>query len=307
VSVVVLAYHEMGRACLRTLLRCGVPVSAVFTYEDDPAEGGWFGSVAEAARSAGLPTFTTEAINEPRWVEHVAGLTPDVLFSFHYRHLVKKPLRSIPRHGAVNLHASLLPRYRGRSPLNWQLVHGESESGVTLHHMLARADAGDVIAQRRVPVGPDDTALELYRRLVRAAEALLEEQLAGILAGTAPRIPQDESLATSFGGRTPEDGRIDWRRPAREIHDLVRAVSRPWPGAFSDLAGGRLMLWRTAPRAAIAGASDLAPGEIWCGAGSWFVGTGDGWIELLDFECSAPDGLRGDEVIPAPCAGRSAA
>jgi UDP-4-amino-4-deoxy-L-arabinose formyltransferase/UDP-glucuronic acid dehydrogenase (UDP-4-keto-hexauronic acid decarboxylating) len=300
VNVVVLAYHEMGCACLRTLLRCGVPISAVFTYEDDPTEGGWFASVADAARSAGIPTYTTEAINEPRWVERVAELAPDVLLSFHYRHLVKKPLRSVPRHGAVNLHASLLPRYRGRSPLNWQLVRGETESGVTLHHMVARADAGDIIAQRRVPVGPDDTALDLYRKLVRAAEALLEEQIAGILAGKAPRIPQDEAAATIFGGRTPEDGRIDWRRPAREIHDLVRAVTRPWPGAFSDLPGGRLMVWRTAPRRDVAGASALAPGEVWRGAG-------DGWIELLEFECSAPGGLRGGELIPAHCARRSAA
>jgi len=307
VSVVVLAYHEMGRACLRTLLRCGVPVSAVFTYEDDPAEGAWFGSVAEAARSAGVPTFTTEAINESRWVDTVADFAPEVLFSFHYRHLVKKPLRQIPHRGAVNLHASLLPRYRGRSPLNWQLVHGESESGVTLHHMVARADAGDIIAQRRVPVAPDDTALELYRRLIGAAERLLEEQVPGILAGTAPRIPQDESLATTFGGRTPEDGRIDWRRAAREIHDLVRAVSRPWPGAFSDLPQGRLQVWRTAPRASVAGASRLVPGEIWRGAGSWFVGSGDGLVELLDFECSAPGGLRSGELIPVAGARRSAA
>lgn len=306
-SVVVLAYHEMGRACLRTLLRCGAPVAAVFTYEDDPAEGGWFGSVAETARSAGIPTYTTEAINEPRWVETVAHLAPDVVFSFHYRHMVKKPLREVPRYGAVNLHASLLPRYRGRSPLNWQLVHGERESGVTLHHMVARADAGDIIAQRRVPVGPDDTARELYRRLVSAAEQLLEEQLADILAGTAPRIPQDESLATCFGARSPEDGRIDWQRPAREIHDLVRAVTRPWPGAFSEVPGGRLQVWRSAPRSSVAGAPRLAPGEVWRGAGSCFVGSGDGIVELIDFECSVPGGLRSGEVLPAATARRSAA
>ena len=306
-SVVVLAYHEMGCACLRTLLRRGVPVSAVFTYEDDPKEGGWFGSVAELARGAGLPTHTTESINDPRWVERIAALAPDVLFSFHYRHLVKQPLRSLPRHGAVNLHASLLPRYRGRSPLNWQLVHGERESGVTLHHMVGRADAGDVIAQRRVAVDPDDDALALYRKLMRAAEALLEEQLDGILAGTAPRTPQDEARATTFGGRTPEDGRVDWRRPAREIHDLVRAVSRPWPGAFADLDGGRLWIWRSAPRAAVPVAPALAPGELWRGAGSWFVATGDGLLELLEFDCSAPGGLRSGAALRAPAATRGAA
>ena len=298
-SVVVLAYHEMGCVGLRTLLRRKVPVSAVFTYAPDPAEGAWFGSVAEIARRAGIPTHLTTSINEPRWVDLIAGLAPDVVLSFHYRHLVKKPIRSIPRHGAVNLHASLLPRYRGRCPLNWQLVHGETESGVTLHHMVARADAGDIIAQRRVPVGPDDTALELYRKLLRAARKLLAEQLAAILDGTAPRMPQDESQATTFGGRTPEDGRIDWRRPAREIHNLVRAVTRPWPGAFSDVPGGRLMVWSSAPRAVAPRGPSLAPGELWRGAGAWFVGTGGGVLELLDFECSAAEGLRSGEVTPA--------
>lgn len=295
----VLAYHEMGCVGLRTLLRRGVPVGAVFTYAPDPVEGTWFGSVAELARGAGIPTHVTTSINEPRWVNLIAGLAPDVVLCFHYRHLVKKPIRSIPRHGAVNLHASLLPRYRGRSPLNWQLVHGETESGVTLHEMVARADAGDILAQRRVPVGPDDTALELYRKLLRAAEELLDEQLAGILDGTAPRVPQDESRATTFGGRTPEDGRIDWTRPAREIHNLVRAVTRPWPGAFGDARGVRLMVWKSAPRAAAPGGPSLAPGEVWLGAGSWFVGTGDGVLELLDFECSAAEGLRSGEETTA--------
>jgi UDP-4-amino-4-deoxy-L-arabinose formyltransferase/UDP-glucuronic acid dehydrogenase (UDP-4-keto-hexauronic acid decarboxylating) len=284
VSVVVLAYHEMGCVGLRTLLRHGVPVSAVFSYAPDPTEATWFGSVAELARGAGIPTHLTASINEPEWVRRIAGLAPDVILSFHYRHLIQRPIRSIPRYGAVNLHASLLPRYRGRCPLNWQLVHGETESGVTLHHMVARADAGDIIAQRRVCVGPDETALELYRKLLRAAEELLDEQLAGLLAGTAPRLPQDESRATTFGGRTREDGRIDWTRSAREIHDLVRAVTRPWPGAFGDVPGGRLSVWTSAPRTAAAAGGALAPGELRARAGSWFVGTGDGVLELLDFE-----------------------
>jgi UDP-4-amino-4-deoxy-L-arabinose formyltransferase/UDP-glucuronic acid dehydrogenase (UDP-4-keto-hexauronic acid decarboxylating) len=306
VSVVVLAYHEMGCACLRTLLRCGVPVAAVFTHEDDPAEGGWFASVADTARSAGIPTFSPANVNQPRWVEHVAALAPDLLLSFHYRHLLKRALLALPRSGALNLHASLLPRYRGRSPLNWQLACGETESGVTLHHMVGRADAGDIVAQRRVPVDPDDTALALYRKLIRAAEALLERQLPTLLEGRAARSAQDERLATTFRGRTPEDGRIDWKRPAAEIHNLVRAVCRPWPGAFSDVGGGRLLVWRTAVRPAVAGAPALAPGELWRGAGSWFVGSGDGLLELLEFESSVPGGLRSGQRLPALSSGSSA-
>jgi len=163
VSVVVLGYHEMGCTGLRALLRRGVPVSAVFTYRDDPDENCWFGSVASLATGAGIPVFLTESIHDARWIGHLRALRPDVLFSFYYRHILRRPILEVPRLGAYNLHGSLLPRYRGRCPLNWQLVHGERESGVTLHVMTPRADAGDIVGQERVAVGPDDTAGELIK------------------------------------------------------------------------------------------------------------------------------------------------
>jgi len=287
-SVVVLAYHEMGCMGLRVLLKRGADVAAVFTYEDNPAENIWFESVAELARRHGIPTFTTEDVNAPEWVARIRSLGPDVVFSFYYRHMLKLAIREIPRHGCVNLHGSLLPKYRGRSPINWQLVNGETESGVTLHYIIGRADAGDIIGQERVAVGPDDTAIDLYRKLLPAAEKLLHRELAGILTGTAPRIPQDDSQATVFGGRRPEDGRLDWRWPARKIHDLVRAVAPPWPGAFSDGPDGRLMVWRTQLCPAPGAMAPLAPGQMVRDQGRVLVGTGDGLIELID--SAAPDG-----------------
>ena len=289
-SVVVLAYHEMGCLGLRVLLERGVRVAAVFTYEDDPSENVWFGSVAGLARSHGIPTFTTECINVPEWLSCIRSLEPDVIFSFYYRHMIKRPIREIPRLACVNLHGSLLPKYRGRCPVNWQLIHGETESGVTLHHIIGRADAGDIIGQERVAVGPDDTALDLYRKLLPAAEAVLTRHLDGILSGTAPRVPQDDSRATVFGGRRPEDGRIDWSRPAQEIHNLVRAVAPPWPGAFSDGPGGRVMVWRTRLLSFGAGSGALRPGQVQREGERVFVGTGDGSIELLDY--AAPGGDR---------------
>jgi len=296
-SVVVLAYHEMGCLGLRGLLEHGAEVAAVFTYEDAPGENVWFGSVAELARRHGIPTFTTECINDPEWVERIRALRPDVVFSFYYRHMLKRPIREIPRHGCVNLHGSLLPKYRGRCPVNWQLVHGEAESGVTLHRIVGRADAGDIIGQERVPVGPDDTALDLYRKLLPAAEAVLTRHLDGILSGTAPRVPQDDSQASVFGGRRPEDGRIAWTRPAWEIHNLVRAVAPPWPGAFSDAADGRLMIWRTRLFPGASRPEALGPGHVQRERGHVLVGTGDGTIEILDY--AAPEGreLRPGEVL----------
>lgn len=301
-SVVVLAYHEMGCTGLRALLRRGVQVSAVFTYADDPHENCWFASVAALARSAGIPAILTEAINDEAWVRHVAALKPDALFSFYYRHIVGRALREIPRLGAFNLHGSLLPRYRGRCPVNWQLVHGERESGVTLHEMIGRADAGDIVGQERVPVGPDDTALQLYARLNAAAEVLLARELDAVLAGRAVRRPQDESQATVFGGRRPEDGRIVWSWPRRRVHDLVRAVAPPWPGAFGELPDGRLLVGRTSLELP-AGAPSPAPGRVALSGGELFIGAGDGPVRVLEWAAPAGRPLRDGEALdpgPAP-------
>jgi len=215
-----------------------------------------------------------------------------VLFSFYYRHIIKAAIRRIPRRGCINMHGSLLPKYRGRCPLNWQLVHGETESGLTLHHIVGRADAGDIIGQERVPVGPNDTAMDLCRALLPAAETLLHRHLDAILDGSAPRTPQDDDAATVFGGRCPEDGRIDWAWPAQRIHNLVRAVGRPWPGAFSDGPAGRLMVWRTR----VLSAGDLAPGRVRVDEDRVLAGTGDGLIELLD---TTPGPLRDGDVLAA--------
>jgi len=299
VSVVVLGYHEMGCTGLRALLRRGVPVSAVFTYADDPDENCWFGSVASLASGAGIPVFVTRSIHDARWLGHLRALRPDLLFSFYYRHILRPQILEIPRLGAYNLHGSLLPRYRGRCPVNWQLVHGERESGATLHVMTARADAGDIVGQERVAVGPDDTAVELYSRLNAAAGVLLDRHLDALLAGRAPLTPQDESQATVFGGRRPEDGRIDWTWPRARIHDLVRAVAPPWPGAFGELPDGRLMVWRTS-RQPPAGLPPLPPGVLAAQGARLFAGAGDGPIELLAWQ--APDdrpARSGERLAPA--------
>ena len=169
------------------------------------------------------------------------------MFSFYFRQILKPALLAIPSRGALNLHGSLLPRYRGRCPVNWVLVHGETETGVTLHYMEPTPDTGDIVAQRRVPITDDDTALTLNRKLGEAARELLRVTFPALLAGTAPRMPQDHTRATTFGGRRPEDGRLAWRRPARELYNLVRAVTHPYPGAFTTWAGTKLLVWKARP------------------------------------------------------------
>ncbi len=242
-KAIVLAYHNLGCLGIEALLRHGFQVAAVFTHADDAAENVWFRSVARLAGSRGLQVYTPEDINAPEWVDRARGMNPDILFSFYYRRLIRRPLLDLPGAGCLNLHGSLLPKYRGRCPVNWVLLNGEKETGVTLHYMTPRPDDGDIVDQERVPIGGDDTAAILYEKLMPAADRLLDRALPGILAGTARRLPQNHSLASYFGGRTPDDGLIDWGQAATRIRNLVRAVTRPYPGAFTWFSGQKLYIW----------------------------------------------------------------
>jgi methionyl-tRNA formyltransferase len=241
---VLFAYHEMGYACMEALLAMGAPIVALFTHEDDPNEAIWWRSCAQLAREHGIATFTPDGIDQS-WQERIAALKPAVIYSFYYRYLIQQSLLALAPRGAFNMHGSLLPKYRGRAPVNWMLVNGEREAGVTLHHMVARADAGDIVGQRSVAIDDLDTALTLYQKLVPLGVELINEFHPMIAAGCAPRHPQNITEGHYFGRRRPEDGRIDWNWPARRIFNLVRAVTHPYPGAFAIVDGRKLFIWKT--------------------------------------------------------------
>jgi len=243
---VVFAYQDIGYVCLRELLRFDDTVSAVITHTDDPHEQIWFRSVRELASAHHLPVFAPETVNTPEWVARIRAWQPDFIFSFYYRQILSPQILALARHGALNLHGSLLPRYRGRCPVNWVLIHGERETGVTLHYMEAKADRGDIVAQRTVPISDSDTVRTLYAALADAAATLIRDTYPALRAGRAPRIPQDHAAATVFGGRRAADGRIDWSQPAGSIHNLVRAVTHPYPGAFTTREGRPLYVWEAA-------------------------------------------------------------
>ena len=279
--IIVFGYHDIGVGCLQELLAQGADVVAVVSHRNDPGETIWFGSVADLAAAHGIPVMTPEDPNAPACVEAVRCLRPDLIFSFYYRRLLSPAILALPSLGAINLHGSLLPKYRGRAPLNWVLVHGERMTGVTLHYMDARADHGDIIAQKAVPIAVEDTALTLSRKLTAAARALLAETYPLIVTGRAPRIPQDHSAATIFGRRTAADGLIEWSRPAWEIYNLIRAVTRPFPGAFTFWADRRIFLWSARPPGS---RSSPAPAGTVLGTGeggTLEVATGDGVLEVL--------------------------
>ena len=243
---VVFAYHNVGVRCLKVLLAHGVDVALVVTHQDNPNETIWFESVAATAAQYGIPVVAAEDPNTPEFIARLETIRPDFLFSFYYRLMLKPALLATAARGAYNMHGSLLPRYRGRVPVNWAVLHGERETGATLHRMVAKPDAGEIVARQAVPILPDDTAFDVFGKVTLAAEMALDRVLPQLLAGTAPHVMPDLQAGSYFGGRKPEDGRIDWTKSAQEIHNLVRAVAPPYPGAFFDLPDGRrLRLLRT--------------------------------------------------------------
>jgi methionyl-tRNA formyltransferase len=278
---VVFAYHDVGVRCLRTLLARGVDVPLVFTHADAPGENIWFDSVARHARWHGIEVLTPETPNRPEMVERVRALRPEFLFSFYYRSLLGAELLALPTRGAYNMHGSLLPKYRGRVPVNWAVLNGEHETGATLHAMVARPDAGDLIDSEAVPILPDDTALEVFRKVTVAAEVTLHRCLPALIAGTARHTPQNLSAGSYYGRRSARDGAIDWRRGALAVHNLIRAVAPPYPAAFSEAEGLPLRILRSLP-AASAGRAE-APLLRWRD-GNVYALCHDGALKLLQFE-----------------------
>jgi len=257
-TAVVFAYHDVGCRCLKVLLDQGIRVPLVITHRDDPAETVWFASVAELARGRSIQTLVPDDPNTPEIAGRIRDLRPDFLFSFYYRLMLKPALLSAPRHGAFNMHGSLLPKYRGRAPVNWAIIHGETETGATLHEMVEKPDAGRIVDQEAVGILPDELAVDVFGKVTGAAERVLERSLPKLVDGSAVLRAQDLSKGGYFGGRRPEDGRIDWSVPAKRVHDLVRAVAPPYPGAFTEVEGMRLRVLRTRRGARKSGAPAAA-------------------------------------------------
>jgi len=242
---VVFAYSEVGVRCVRELLSQGVDIAILFTHEDDPGESQWFGSVKQLAKENGVRVETPDDPNTPYWVEEGRQAAPEYLFSFYYRYMLKAPWLAVPTRGALNMHGSLLPKYRGRAPIHWAIIHGEAATGASLHYMLEKPDAGALVAAQAVPILENDNALQVSEKVADAAQQVLHRSLPALLAGTATAQPLDLTQGSYFGRRRPEDGRIDWRQTARQVHNLVRAVAPPFPGAFTDVNGCRLALLET--------------------------------------------------------------
>ena len=257
-GAVVFAYHNVGVRCLKVLLARGIEVGLVVTHQDNPAETIWFDSVAALCQEQGIPFVTPDDPGAPDLFAKVQAAQPDFIFSFYYRHMLPAALLALAKNGAYNMHGSLLPTYRGRVPVNWAVLHGETETGATLHEMAAKPDAGAIVAQTSVPILPDDTAYEVFGKLTVAAEQTLWRVLPAMLKGEAPKLPNDVGKGSYFGGRKPEDGRIDWSQPAQAVYNLHRAVAPPYPGAWTTIGGRTFVIGKA--RLSSQPLPDLPPG-----------------------------------------------
>ena len=239
-TAVVCAFSHVGHEALAGLLDAGVEVLAVYTYPQ-AQEDAWFQPPAALAKARGIPVHLEPRFNEDAVYERIRALSPDFLFSFYFREMIQARFLELPRLGAYNLHGSKLPAYRGRAPINWVLVKGEAETGVTLHAMTPKPDDGDIVGQTAIPIAWDETALSLTRKAAAAGRELVAGTVPRLVDGSAVRISQKTlGPSTYFGGRKPEDGELRFDMTAAEAFNLVRAVADPWPNAFLELPGGKV-------------------------------------------------------------------
>ncbi|MBQ1620827.1 MAG: methionyl-tRNA formyltransferase, partial [Oscillospiraceae bacterium] len=279
--IVFMGTPEFAVASLKRLVEDGHEICGVFTQPDKPKNRGMklvFPPVKEFALSQGLPVFQPESMKEESAVELLRSLKPELSVVAAYGQILPQEALQVPALGSINVHASLLPRYRGAAPINWAILNGESETGVTIMHMAKKLDAGDIIAVRRTPIDPNEDAEMLFARLAELGAQLLSETIPLIESGAATRTPQDEAQSTYAPMLSRALSPIDWKRPSRVILDQIRGLV-PWPVASTVLDGKTLKIYQAQPCKAT---SEL-PGMMRAVKGGIEAACGDGQSILITF------------------------
>jgi methionyl-tRNA formyltransferase len=289
--------HTVGVRALEAIAASDEVVGVV-CHPPDREDGVRYESVHDFACSRGWKTLRGKGRDDSVY-EFVGKVRPDLLWITDHRYLIPPQLINAASQGGVNLHPSLLPKYRGRAPVNWAILQGESELGSTAHFVDEGMDSGDVIAQKRYTLSPEQDVGDALNLLCPLYSQVTREVLQSFHRGQVPRTPQDHSQATVFPRRTPEDGLIDWKKPAREVWNLVRAVAVPYPGAFSFVAGEKLVVWKARP-ATMADPRGV-PGEILeIAAGDVTVRCGDtALLCAVERNSAAAEKLRPGMVLGA--------
>lgn len=242
-KTIVFAYHDIGCIGLRSVFESKFKVEAVFTHKNDKNENCFFSSVFDLSSKLKLQTFFPKNVNSSIWIKKIKKIKPDFIFSFYYRKILSEELLKLAKIGRFNLHGSLLPKYRGRSPLNWVILNGEKETGVTFHEMISKVDSGNIIAQKKIPVTDFDTAYTLHKKIKKISWELLKSVLPLIKSGKYVSKPQNEEEATYFGKRKPEDSLINWFQSADKINNLIRATTSPYCGAYTFFKKNKMIIW----------------------------------------------------------------
>jgi methionyl-tRNA formyltransferase len=301
IRTVFMGTPEFALPTLQGLLDAGVDLRGVFTQPDRPRGRGKKLTpppVKELAQQHGVPVFQPDRLREPAAVEQVRALAPDLIVVVAYGQILPKAVLDIPRYGCINVHASLLPRYRGAAPINKAIVDGEAVTGVTTMLMDVGLDTGDMLVKRATEIGFEETAGELHDRLALLGRETMEETLQRLCAGSLQPQPQDDAQTCYAPMMKKEDGRIDWTRDARSIHNLVRGLT-PWPGAFTFWDGQMLKIGHTLPE----NGADGAPGTVLAaGADGVRIACGQGCLLVRELQLpgkkrlAAGDFLRGADL-----------
>ena len=278
--IIFFGFGDVGQKCLKFLLENDYNVVAVFTHDTDPHEANWFDLPEKLAKDFFIPVFKPPTLKTQKWFRKVRYLKPDLILSIYYRNFIPEEIFSQARLGAYNMHGSYLPSYRGRAPLNWSIINGEDHCGVSLHVMEKSFDTGDIVCQQKVPFGPEEYVGQIQPRVAQAAVDVLKSAIGPILSGKPNLVKQDCSKASYFGKRTPEDGRIDFSKSARAVFNLIRGVSKPFPGAFTEIDGKKLIIWR----AKIGESANGCPPGTLLSKDPFRFACSDNIIEAEDFE-----------------------
>jgi methionyl-tRNA formyltransferase len=307
-------FHAEGLPALHALLRAGAPIGAVLTLTPElrAKRSGGVDYVPVCAEF-GIPLHFISGINEPEAYAILERLAPDVIFVIGWHQIVRPPVMRLARLGLIGAHASYLPHNRGSAPINWAIIRGERSAGNSLMWLAEGVDEGDIIAQRAFPVTPYDTCATLYAQVAASNRDMLLEVLPHVLKGERPGRPQERGTEPVLPRRKPADGRINWDAPARAVYDFIRALTRPYPGAFSTLDDKRWCVWDAAvlPDLGPLPGRGAQPGEVLgpvlspCGSAcGQLVACGDGAVILLELQDEHGTVLHGQTLSEQPWAGK---
>lgn len=298
-AAIVFAYHNVAVRYLYVLLAQRIGVKLILTYDDDPDEYIYFNCAASFAREHNILVTTPQNPHDEQTLQLLLVTRPDFLFSFYYRKMLSLQILSIVKRGCYNMHGSLLPKYRGRVPISWATIHGETGTAATLHKTIVKPDAGAIVDQMSVPSLPNDLALDAFNKAAVAVELVLHRVLPHLIAGITEHSPIDLKSGSYFGGRSSKDRRINSTKSVNDVHNLVRAISKPYPGPFSVFPNDtKLTIWRIIKYSIV---GEFNNPKIFIHDGHYYIQAVDGkYLKILDVEAGHErlrESLLGREIL----------